>query len=490
MSAVSAPSTDLVVRGDALHLLALGAGGERGRGLPGPAVLGRACSFRARPAAAAAHGKRARAAGPSVYDDRWPSLETYLEWLAARLEVARDALAPHGTLVAAPRSARGARGEGRAGCASSAARPGLRRRDHLASGKRDQDAPRSRGEPPDDPRLRALARFSVEQRGPGACARPMRRPARRCTSPAPTSDGRAYRERVIGARSVPLLRRRGARARQRVGGLSEHGGQHPAAEGDDRLPDPEATQAARSHRARRQRGRWPRDRSVPRLGDHAGGGGGARSPLRRAGHRRRGTPDRLRAARERADRVLGGRRERHRDHACPRREPRAPARWRRGGALPLVRGRGGRGHLASRRVRQRQDHPAARARHPGAAPPGHGRDHLSRRGGHRDSRAHGLPPTGGLRGAGRADARRHGGRQPARRAAARRARPARRARLAQLLRAVDIGAVVPARARRSRSRAARSSGSPSPARWRTSRRRSCSTSRPRRSTPKPPSTCW
>jgi site-specific DNA-methyltransferase (adenine-specific) len=97
VSAASARSTDLVVRDDALHLLRWAAAGSADVVyLDPPFSVG--VQFRARPAAASAQGRRARAAGPSVYDDRWPSLPAYLEWLTARLAVARDALAPHGTL--------------------------------------------------------------------------------------------------------------------------------------------------------------------------------------------------------------------------------------------------------------------------------------------------------------------------------------------------------------------------------------------------------
>src|SRR6516165_5285906 len=34
-----------------------------------------------------------RADGPVAYEDRWPSLDTYLAWLGARLAVARECLA-------------------------------------------------------------------------------------------------------------------------------------------------------------------------------------------------------------------------------------------------------------------------------------------------------------------------------------------------------------------------------------------------------------
>jgi site-specific DNA-methyltransferase (adenine-specific) len=39
-----------------------------------------------------------RADGPVAYEDRWPSLDAYLAWLGARLAVARECLAPDGTL--------------------------------------------------------------------------------------------------------------------------------------------------------------------------------------------------------------------------------------------------------------------------------------------------------------------------------------------------------------------------------------------------------
>jgi site-specific DNA-methyltransferase (adenine-specific) len=43
-------------------------------------------------------GKGLRADGETAYDDRWPSLAAYLDWLAARLEVVRDLLSPRGTM--------------------------------------------------------------------------------------------------------------------------------------------------------------------------------------------------------------------------------------------------------------------------------------------------------------------------------------------------------------------------------------------------------
>jgi site-specific DNA-methyltransferase (adenine-specific) len=42
--------------------------------------------------------KESRADGPVAYDDRWPSLEAYLAWLAPRVRAARDALSPRGTM--------------------------------------------------------------------------------------------------------------------------------------------------------------------------------------------------------------------------------------------------------------------------------------------------------------------------------------------------------------------------------------------------------
>ena len=93
---------NLVVRGDALHLGRWAAPGSADLVyLDPPFSVG--MRFRARPAAAAASAgstpsPRARASGPSVYDDRWPSLAVYLAWLQERLAVARDTLAPHGTL--------------------------------------------------------------------------------------------------------------------------------------------------------------------------------------------------------------------------------------------------------------------------------------------------------------------------------------------------------------------------------------------------------
>jgi site-specific DNA-methyltransferase (adenine-specific) len=45
-----------------------------------------------------ARGRRGIAAGPFAYDDRWPSLDAYLSWLAPRLHVVHGLLAPQGTL--------------------------------------------------------------------------------------------------------------------------------------------------------------------------------------------------------------------------------------------------------------------------------------------------------------------------------------------------------------------------------------------------------
>jgi site-specific DNA-methyltransferase (adenine-specific) len=92
-------SANLVVRDDAVNLARWSApGGADLVYLDPPFAVG--IRFRARPAASSStpRGPRARATGPSVYDDRWPSLEAYLAWLKERLAVARDALAPHGTL--------------------------------------------------------------------------------------------------------------------------------------------------------------------------------------------------------------------------------------------------------------------------------------------------------------------------------------------------------------------------------------------------------
>src|SRR3954447_1183429 len=39
-----------------------------------------------------------RALGAMAYDDRWPSLDAYLEWLAPRIEAVRGCLSPRGTM--------------------------------------------------------------------------------------------------------------------------------------------------------------------------------------------------------------------------------------------------------------------------------------------------------------------------------------------------------------------------------------------------------
>jgi site-specific DNA-methyltransferase (adenine-specific) len=43
-------------------------------------------------------GRRSPRAGPVAYDDRWPSLDAYLDWLAPRLAVVRSILSVKGTL--------------------------------------------------------------------------------------------------------------------------------------------------------------------------------------------------------------------------------------------------------------------------------------------------------------------------------------------------------------------------------------------------------
>lgn len=47
---------------------------------------------------ARAGGKGSRASGPVAYDDRWPSLDAYLDWLEARVRVVHTLLSPRGTL--------------------------------------------------------------------------------------------------------------------------------------------------------------------------------------------------------------------------------------------------------------------------------------------------------------------------------------------------------------------------------------------------------
>src|SRR4051794_20998065 len=43
-------------------------------------------------------GTRARATGPVAYDDRWASMNAYLQWLEDRVAVVRDLLSPKGTM--------------------------------------------------------------------------------------------------------------------------------------------------------------------------------------------------------------------------------------------------------------------------------------------------------------------------------------------------------------------------------------------------------
>lgn len=89
------PDGNVVARLDALRLLDVVRAGTADLVYMDP-PFGLSKRFSARPASAA--GPRARASGPVAYDDLWPSIDAYLAWLVARVEVAREALAAHGTL--------------------------------------------------------------------------------------------------------------------------------------------------------------------------------------------------------------------------------------------------------------------------------------------------------------------------------------------------------------------------------------------------------
>lgn len=86
------PADALVIQGDALHLGRHVAAGSCDLAyLDPPFAVGK--GFRAR---LQAKGERAR--GPVAYDDTWPSLDAYLDWLEARLAVVRELLSPRGTM--------------------------------------------------------------------------------------------------------------------------------------------------------------------------------------------------------------------------------------------------------------------------------------------------------------------------------------------------------------------------------------------------------
>jgi site-specific DNA-methyltransferase (adenine-specific) len=83
----------VLARGDAVDLARHApARGARLAYLDPPFGVGVAFGARA----AGSRGGRAR--GPTAYDDRWPSLDTYLAWLEPRVAAARDALADDGTM--------------------------------------------------------------------------------------------------------------------------------------------------------------------------------------------------------------------------------------------------------------------------------------------------------------------------------------------------------------------------------------------------------
>jgi len=54
--------------------------------------------FAARTRSGQLRGRETAASGPVAYDDRWPSLESYLAWLEVRLAAVREALSKQGTM--------------------------------------------------------------------------------------------------------------------------------------------------------------------------------------------------------------------------------------------------------------------------------------------------------------------------------------------------------------------------------------------------------
>ncbi len=86
-----------VVRGDAKDVVSIaGRGTVELAYLDPPFAVG--ARFAARTKAKEARGRETKSAGPIAYDDRWPSLESYLAWLEARVAAVRETLSGTGTL--------------------------------------------------------------------------------------------------------------------------------------------------------------------------------------------------------------------------------------------------------------------------------------------------------------------------------------------------------------------------------------------------------
>jgi len=161
----------------------------------------------------------------------------------------------------------------------------LSRRGHLGPRERQQEQERPRHRPSDVAPLCAWSGSDLEREG--------RRPARPVRGDEP-SDALHERRRRRPALSragrrlpnVSLLRRRRPRPRQRLDGLPFDEREHASTSGVDGLPDPEASQAARSHRPRLEPSRIARARSLLRFRNDAPRRSRGRTKIRRDRHRR------------------------------------------------------------------------------------------------------------------------------------------------------------------------------------------------------------
>jgi len=86
-----------VVHADASEVLRFAAGGSVELAyLDPPFNVG--AEFAARTRSGEGRGRATQGSGPTAYDDRWPSLESYLAWLEVRVAAARETLSLAGTL--------------------------------------------------------------------------------------------------------------------------------------------------------------------------------------------------------------------------------------------------------------------------------------------------------------------------------------------------------------------------------------------------------